>query len=514
MKTFLSIIFIFIVGVVLYSLILRGIYSNPQGSSIKNNLDQATKPFELSPERGRYILTMSLAENRSFALSRQLADAADPDVGYHEGRFYIFFPPGVSVLALPFYNLGKNYNLSQVGSFFTIAIFAILNLILIFKIARDIFKLPFSISLISSIIFGFASTSWSYAITLYQHHVTTFAILSIFYSAYLFKKAKKWNWIFAGYNWFVYGMALFLDYPNLFLLAPAMLYFLINSFFYSVKSKEITVGLKKQILITSALFIGSILLHGYYNQINFGSWKKVSGSLAGIRRVKEQEKLKNLNKDKALAEISSKKDVTGFFKEEDLPHGFAILLFSRDRGLFLYAPIFVLALLGIYSIRKRINLEIGILLGLVGINLLLYSSWGDPWGGWAYGSRYLIPSMAVLSIFVGIWLNNARHKITASFATFLLFAYSSFIALLGALTTNQVPPKVEADFLKMKYNFLLNWDYFIDGKSGSFVFNEFASKYMNLQQYFLLIYTPLILIVFALIFIVPLFENIKQKANF
>jgi len=63
----------------------------------------------------------------------------------------------------------------------------------------------------------------------------------------------------------------------------------------------------------------------------------------------------------------------------------------------------------------------------------------------------------------------------------------------------------------MKYNFLLNWDYFIDGRSGSFVFNEFASKHMNLQQYFLMIYLSLILIVFILLFIVPMFEKKPKK---
>jgi len=173
-----------------------------------------------------------------------------------------------------------------------------------------------------------------------------------------------------------------------------------------------------------------------------------------------------------------------------------------------------LALLGIYSIRNKITPELGTLLGLVGVNLFLYASWGDPWGGWAYGPRYLIPSMAILSIFIGIWLNSAKHKLISRVTTFILFAYSCFIALLGALTTNQVPPKVEADFLKMKYNFLLNWDYFMDGKSGSFIFNEFASKHMSLQQYFVMIYIPLILIVFILLFIVPLFGNRKQKANF
>lgn len=513
MKIFLGSILIFTLGIVIYSLTIRGIYGNLQVTSIKNNLDQATKPFELSPERGRFILTFSLAENKSFSLSRQLADAADPDVGYHEGKFFIFFPPGISVLGLPLYILGKPYNLSQIGTFFTITIFAVLNLLLIYKISNKIFKLPVALSLLSSLIFGFASTSWSYAITFYQHHVTTFAILSVFYSTFLFKKVKKWNWIFAGYNWIIYGLALFLDYPNLILLAPVMVYFILNSFNVVKNLKKIFFSIKTQVLITSLLFIATIVVHGYYNQVNFGSWKKVSGSLAGIKKVKEQEKLKNLNKDKILDEISSKKDVTGFFEEDDLPRGFAILLFSRDRGLFLYTPIFVLALLGIYALRKKINLETGILLGVVGVNLFLYSSWGDPWGGWAYGPRYLIPSMAVLSIFIGIWLNNTKHKIISKLATFILFTYSCFIALLGALTTSQVPPKVEADFLKMKYNFLLNWDYFITGRSGSFVFNEYASKYMTLQQYFAMIYLSLILIVLTLLFIVPLFENREQKVK-
>jgi len=52
----------------------------------------------------------------------------------------------------------------------------------------------------------------------------------------------------------------------------------------------------------------------------------------------------------------------------------------------------------------------------------------------------------------------------------------------------------------------------MDGKSGSFVFNEYAHKFMSLQQYFLMIYTPLILIVFALLFVVPVFEK-KPKID-
>ena len=129
-------IFIYIlilISVLLYVFTLRGIYGNPNGNMIKNNLDQATRPFELSPERGRYILSMSLADNKSFSLSQTLADAAYPDVGYYQGRFYINFAPGISLISLPFYLIGKYFNLSQMFSFFSISIFALLNIFLLFK---------------------------------------------------------------------------------------------------------------------------------------------------------------------------------------------------------------------------------------------------------------------------------------------------------------------------------------------------------------------------------------------
>ena len=93
------------------------------------------------------------------------------------------------------------------------------------------------------------------------------------------------------------------------------------------------------------------------------------------------------------------------------------------------------------------------------------------------------------------------------FLVFVLFAYSSAIALLGALTTNAVPPKIEADFLGLKYNFLYNLDFFLDGKSGSFLYNTYFAHSISLQNYFLLIYVALLVVVTVILFIVPLFET-------
>lgn len=508
MKQKIILLSIFILGIILYILTVRGIYGNPLGSSIKNKLDQATQPFELSPERGRFLLTLSLAEDKSFALSQKLADAAYPDVGYYKGRFYIFFPPGISLLALPLYKIGKNFNLSQVFSFFSISIFAVFTLLFLYKTAKEIFKLPVWISFLIPIIFAFGSTSWSYAITLYQHLVTAFLIVSSFYAVWKYAQRGKLSWIWALFVWFAYGFAILIDYPNAFLMLPVMIYFFFSAFKVSENRKIISVGFRLSLIFTSIFFLVITGLHLYYNQVNFGNWKTVSGSLVGYKKIKEAKiNTKNQQGQSQISTLQSEKEPVAFFHEESTPKGFSILLFSRDRGLFLYSPIFLLAILGILAIRKKINLEIAILLGIIGVNLFLYSSWGDPWGGWAYGPRYLIPSMAILSIFIGFWLNETKHKIISKILTFVLFAYSCAIALLGALTTNQVPPKIEADYLHMQYNFLLNFHYLVDDRSGSFMFNHFASHYMNLTMYFSIIFYSLLFVVFVLLFIVSRLNN-------
>lgn len=507
-KKILVYCFIFLFSITLYCFVLGGVKGNIRSQSIKGILDQAEKPLELSPERGRFILTMSLADDHSFALSHELAEAASPDVGYYSGRYYVFFAPGISILALPFYLLGKTYGLSQVFSFISIAFFASLTLVFLYKIMREILRLPFWASIIGILIYGFGSTSLSYATTMYQHHVTVFFMMTAFYSAWRATRSKNWSWFFTTYVWAVYGLSIFLDYPNVLLLAPVIAYSFFTSFDLKQTAKKIIVHFKTAFIATSIIFFLLVGLHAYYNQVNFGSWHRLSGSLVSIDTVKKSQKLGAKKSKETIAQVANKKsDVVNFFSEFSFPKGFSILTFSRDRGLFLYAPIFVLGILGILLAIKELTKEQALLLGLLGVNFFLYSSWGDPWGGWAYGPRYLIPSMAILSMFVATFLSSVRHKFIASILAFFLFAYSSFIAFLGALTTKQVPPKVEADYLHMHYNFLLNWQYFIEGKTGSFVYNTYLSHTLSLIQYFAILYGFTLLVAALMLFVVPFFEK-------
>lgn len=504
--TLLILIFI---GFALYASTLRGVKGNPRVGDFKNNLDQATKPFELSPERGRYLLLMSLGDNRSFALTTEMAKAGYPDIGYYGDKYYVYFAPGISLLSLPLYTIGKSIGFAQTSAFITIAVFALLNLIFIYWIGSKILRLSRSYSFLAAILFGFATTSWSYAITLYQHHVTLFFILSSFLSAWKYRNTSKHSWLFSAYVWFAYGAALFLDYPNAILLAPIMIYHLSGAIRLKKLAAVVQVRFRLSYIITSIVCISLVALHGYYNFVHFGSPLRLSGSLSSVIQ-KTDRQTSNTTHSLNLQKVEKTKSISNFFQEEQFPRGLSILLGSRDRGLFFYSPVLFVGVLGVISALHMLALESAFLLGIMAINILLYASWGDPWGGWAYGPRYLIPTMAILSIFAARYIAKVRSQATqlgVKIITLLLFGYSSAVALLGALTTNAVPPKIEADFLKMNYNFMHNLIFLRNNQSGSFVYNTFFSQHTTLQQYAMIIWCALMLILFVVLFIGPLFEK-------
>ena len=507
MKNKLAIIFIVLITASLYALTLHGVPGNPGPALIKDNLDQATKPFELSPERGRYAHVVALAETGHYELSQEWANAVYPDVGYVNGKFYSFFAPGISYMATPFYLLGKEYDLAQVFTFGFVSLISILAMVFLYKIAREILLLPVWASLFAVFVFAFGSTAWSYAITLYQHHITLFFILSSFYAVWKYRAGGVASIFWAIYVWIAYALAISIDYPNAILMLPVMIYFLISSFQIVTKEQEYKVKFKLAILYTFLVFIVISGFHAYHNEHYFGSWKAVSGGIPGYKTILEQNIFAQENAEAEIKRLHQEKKIVGFFKEVNVPRSFYTLTVSPDRGIALYVPILLLGLLGIYRVRKSLTPEIVTLLGLIGINFFFYSSWGDPWGGWAYGPRYLIPSMAFLSLFLSMWLSKGRWEISKKFLAFVLFAYGSAIALLGVLTTNAVPPKIEADFLGLKYNFLYNLDFFMDGKSGSFLYNTYFFKTLSLQDYFLLIYIALLILVTVVLFIMPLFET-------
>jgi len=128
------------------------------------------------------------------------------------------FAPAVSFLAAPGYALGKLLGASQVGAFTTIAVFALLNCYFIYQISRLLGANKAS-SLIAMLFFIFGTPSFSYAVTLYQHHISTFLILI---SLFLLIKYK--TFLSLGFIWFFCALSISVDYPNLILMFPIGLF--------------------------------------------------------------------------------------------------------------------------------------------------------------------------------------------------------------------------------------------------------------------------------------------------
>jgi hypothetical protein len=111
--------------------------------------------------------------------------------------------------------------------------------------------------------------------------------------------------------------------------------------------------------------------------------------------------------------------------------------------------------------------------------------------------------MPWFALFVGVSLARVTPGIKSvllRIAAFLLFVYSTAISLPGALTTNAVPTRSEGILLPAHtYNYFLNFDFFRDEKSGSFVYNTYLSHHLSLHGLFFLIYGLLLfLAIFSL----------------
>ena len=134
-NTAISIFFILIVILGL-AFGLRGLPGNITSLDFSNQKWTSEGPFELSPERGRFALAYSIIEEGTFQFSLPVADFATPDLGYKNGKYVSLFAPAISFIVIPGYLLGKLFNLSQVGAFAMISVFAFINFLLVRKVTQ------------------------------------------------------------------------------------------------------------------------------------------------------------------------------------------------------------------------------------------------------------------------------------------------------------------------------------------------------------------------------------------
>lgn len=437
-------------------------------------------PFELSNSNSRYALTEAIVEDKTFFLDQSLAKFASPDVVDYKGKFFSIFTPGVSFLGLPFYLIGKWVGLPQLLTYLSVTILAFLNLFLVVKLTQK-FCPSLLASLLSGFIFLFATNALAYSTTFTQHHLSVTIILLSLLNA--LEKKRTWaKNIFLG---FLLGASLLTDIPNLILLLPILFYVSLKHFQFQRLQKKLVATFNLAILGIILGLTPLIFLFAWYNYQTTESYIK-TGQTIGRSHFFREELPSSQPK-----EITDKKPVlkTPFNPRNEL-NGLYILLLSNERSWLYYSPIVLLGFWGIFFLYKnKATRDISlVILSMVTGNIALYAMFGDPWGGWAFGPRYLIPASALLCASLGVAAQKLKKNLLFTLIFLTLLAYSIGVSSLGALTTTAIPPKVEAVNLKPRIPYTYQYNLKIAGKnqSTSLLYNVFLSDYLRTHEFIIL----------------------------
>lgn len=472
-------------------LVLGGVYGNPTAQTINSGV-WTKGPFEFA-QRARYAMTYSLVEEGKLDLLAPFAKFALPDVGYANGNYVSLFAPGTSFITVPGYFVGKYFGSSQVGTYAVIALFAVLNMAFV-KLISEKLGASSAAATVTSFIFLFATPAFSYGVNLYQHHISLFLILC---SIYLLLRKESIISVFVV--WFLYGLAIFVDYPNAILMLPIIFYSLIKL----VNIGQEAAGIRIRFQVGKALgvcgLVLPILLLAWFNRSLLGSPYSLTGTAQDVVSVSDDgspvlyKDSMDLKEQLKESELALNKSALSFFNTRNLINGLYTHLVSPDRGVIYYAPVILFGVLGFSVLRKKKNTEFSFLLSIIGVDIILYSMWGDPWGGWSFGSRYLIPAYALMAIFISFSLEKINEKPILTALFIIITAYSVFVNSLGAVTSTGNPPLSEVKNLGIqsgkseRYTFARNWDILLTVGSKSFVYNTFAASYMSAFTYYLVI---------------------------
>lgn len=477
--------------IVVFCLALRGLPGNPTANEMMEVATWRTDgPLELSPERGRFALLYSIVEEKTLFFSLPVARLATPDLAVNsEGKFVSLFAPFLSFLLVPGYILGRAFGASLVGAIATIALFAIGNAILVRAIALRLGGGKVSSSL-GALAFLFGTPAFSYGTTLYQHHVSVFLLLLSIFS--LMKWKGFWSLVFVA---LLAGISVPLDNPNAFLFMPVVLWALTRVIRVELTEKSsVAVAFRPLFLFSGIAAVIPFALFFWYNTAVNGSPFQLSGTLPGVPAISADGRAldydPNQQSEKRLEEIEEKTAV-GFFETRALLNGFFVHVASPDRGMIHYAPVAFFGIVGfVFLYRKKQRVIVSVLTGVSLTALLLYSLWGDPWGGWAFGSRYLIPAYAMLGIGIAIALETWKRSFVFVGIFFMVFSFSVGVNVLGAITSNTNPPQTQVLELErlsgkeQKYTIERNWQYLQESGSKSFIYQSWAHRLMSAETYY------------------------------
>lgn len=457
-------------------------------------------PFENSGSTSRFALVEAIVENGSFSFTPQQAAFASPDISAFNGKAFSLFAPGVSFAGVPLYVIGNFFGIPQLSTFLLNIFFGVLNIYLVYYLARK-FGAGLYASLTAGFLSMFATNAYTYSLSLTQHTMTSSALLlAVALSAGSLKWYKP---ILLGA---VTGAAIMVDVINGLFLAPVLLYVFVKHLSVSTTANKIRVSFNPAIFTFIAGILPFLAVFGYYNYMLTGSPTRLA-QFIGNAKIETSGNFPQIQQNK-FAEENVKK-ISLPFESRRILNGVQVLLTSEERSWLYYSPVLLFGLLGFVSVYKKSSKkdQIAIIAGTIGVSVLAYAMFIDPWGGWAFGARYLIPSAMLTAIGIGLFLEKFKGNKMLIPVFVVAAIYSIYISTIGAYTTSTVPPRIEAETMVVPTSWGINYNYDLisKGENSSLIYHLFVESFATSMQHIYFV-TVTISIVFILIFL-PIYTD-------
>jgi hypothetical protein len=260
--------------------------------------------------------------------------------------------------------------------------------------------------------------------------------------------------------WAMWGLSSFFDYPNWVIISPVFVYL----FFKVFKKKKDLIILFSTGLIGLAALFGQ----GLYNHIVYDNWQQMSNTLPQYTWRIEGSVIETIDEFDEI--IEKKNNPLNILNLSSIKKGLNVLLVSPDRGLFVFTPVFILSLFGYWRFFRKKNHEKMFLLYAPLLTILVYAMFGDPWGGWAFGARYLLPVMAIMSISLGILYSKIKNVYFRGLVV-VLAIFSTVQSVAGVMSTTAIHQGDRTMVYGIK-----NYYFLIENVSGNFWYINFLQS--------------------------------------
>lgn len=318
---------------------------------------------------------------------------------YVNGHWLSAYPIVTPILLLPLYILHMlcmivfqgSYEYYSVLSKYCASLMMVVASVLFYRVCEHLFNKRTAI--ITTIAFALGTFTWAISSQSLWQHGTSELLLVIALLCIVKNELKNSvsDFLIIGVS---FGLYIFNRPPDLFMFIPILYYVWMH---------------REHIYAFLFWACASAAPFAYYNIVSFGNLLGGYTSM-GTSFVTEP-----------ISWIQVIKNILGF-------------LISPNRGLFVFSPILILGIFGMYLVYKKRELPLWsfwmVSIGSMVLSLLFYSTHADSLlGGWTYGARYMICLLPFLVIFTGYAIHELwKYKWIIT----VLLVFSISIQAIGA----------------------------------------------------------------------------------